>query len=215
MHGKILRNSMSKKSIFLKISVATNLILGGVLIMFYISNLSALKNETATQKEKKVGTICDVIVKDQQKDNIEPYTGKPAAVDFGTNPEAMLFKTRISEDVTAGANFAGHYTVSTWGCGTSCRGYAIVDVKTGKIIKYVPADEDQPVNDISFSINSNILVFNPRPKNTVAKTAQEILNEDGQAYYSRVYYELVESTDDTMPSLRKLCTENVYSGLVK
>jgi hypothetical protein len=32
-----------------------------------------------------------------------------------------------------GPNFAGHYTVALWGCGTSCQSFAIIDAKTGAV----------------------------------------------------------------------------------
>lgn len=159
-------------------------------------------------------TICDIVVQEQQKTNIEAHMGELAPVNFESSPDAKLFRTTITNQVSEGANFAGHYTVVTWGCGTSCRGYAIVDVITGNIVKFEPGNEFEPVNDFAYSRDTNILVLNPRTQNTDSMTIQEIL-EDGRAYYARVYYDLVESTDDTMPSLRKLCTENVYSGLVK
>ena len=159
-------------------------------------------------------TICDIVVQEQQKTEIEAYTGEPAPVNFESNPDAKLFRTTITNQVEEGVNFAGHYTVATWGCGTSCRGYAIVDVITGNIVNFEPGNEFEPVNDFAYSRDTNILVLNPRTQNTDSMTIQEIL-EDGRAYYARVYYDLVESTDDMMASLRKLCTENVYSGLLK
>ena len=31
-------------------------------------------------------------------------------------------------------NFAGHYRLAYWGCGTSCAMFAVVNLKTGKVI---------------------------------------------------------------------------------
>ena len=205
-----------KKNLVAKLSIAINLVLATALAFFiftYSDNSLVADEDRVSHNE--VTTVCDLVVQDQQKSDIEAYTGEPVPVNFESNPDAKLFRTTITNQVEEGANFAGHYTVATWGCGTSCTGYAIVDVMTGNIVDYAPYYENQALEGFVSSVNSNILVFNPRPKNMVAKTAQEILDEDGQAYYSRAYYDLVESTDDTMPSLRKLCTENVYSGLVK
>lgn len=199
-----------------KLSVLINLVLViSLVFLIYFKNNNQVIDKGNTSYAELNSTICDVVVQKQQKTEIEEYTGEPASVNFESFPEAKLFRTTIINQVSEGANFAGHYTVATWGCGTSCTGYAIVDVMTGNIVDYVPYYTNQALEGFVSSVDSNILVFNPRPKNMVAKTAQEILNEDGQAYYARVYYDLVESTDSTMPSLRKLCTENVYSGLVK
>lgn len=204
-----------KKNLVAKLSMAINLVLATALVFFILtySNNSLVADEDSTSHNEAI-TVCDLVVKDQQKTDIEAYTGEPAPVNFESNPDAKLFRTTITNQVEEGVNFAGHYTVATWGCGTSCRGYAIVDVITGNIVNFEPGNEFEPVNDFAYSRDTNILVLNPRTQNTDSMTIQEIL-EDGRAYYARVYYDLVESTDDTMPSLRKLCTENVYSGLLK
>jgi len=62
------------------------------------------------------------------------YTGKLAEPDFTNNPKALRFKTRIKETCKKGINFAGHYTIVSYGCGTSCESYKIVDRINGKII---------------------------------------------------------------------------------
>ncbi len=47
---------------------------------------------------------------------------------------ARTYRTRIKEEVSEhGANFAGHYTLATWGCGAGCVSFAIVDVASGKV----------------------------------------------------------------------------------
>jgi len=66
----------------------------------------------------------------------EAYAGEPAAVDFTGNAPALEFKTTIRQQAAKGPNFAGHYTVVSWGCGSSCQQNAIVDAKTGKIVAY-------------------------------------------------------------------------------
>lgn len=56
---------------------------------------------------------------------------KPAAAPRLTSKEARLYRTVIRDAFTQPANFAGHYRVATWGCGTDCRNFAIVDKYTG------------------------------------------------------------------------------------
>ncbi|CAB3768866.1 hypothetical protein B7G54_11230 [Burkholderia puraquae] len=56
---------------------------------------------------------------------------KPAAAPRLTSKEARLYRTVIRDEFTQPANFAGHYRVATWGCGTDCRNFAIVDQYTG------------------------------------------------------------------------------------
>ncbi|KVC87649.1 hypothetical protein WI76_32810 [Burkholderia ubonensis] len=45
--------------------------------------------------------------------------------------EARLYRTVIRGEFTEPANFAGHYRVAVWGCGTDCRNFAILDKYTG------------------------------------------------------------------------------------
>src|SRR3990167_9029671 len=66
----------------------------------------------------------------------EIYEGKMATVDFSSYPEASQFRTIIRATAAKGANFAGHYSIVEWGCGTSCQDHAIVDVQSGKIIHF-------------------------------------------------------------------------------
>lgn len=56
---------------------------------------------------------------------------KPAASPRLTTRESRLYRTVIRDDFTQPANFAGHYRVTIWGCGTDCRNFAIVDKYTG------------------------------------------------------------------------------------
>lgn len=61
------------------------------------------------------------------------YEGKLADPDFSTHPDAKRFVTRIKKGCEEGINFAGHYSLITWGCGSPCQSGVIVDRKTGHI----------------------------------------------------------------------------------
>tara|TARA_R110002073_G_scaffold15953_3_gene62154 strand:- start:21814 stop:22524 length:711 start_codon:yes stop_codon:yes gene_type:complete len=91
-----------------------------------------------------------IIAKEEDKDNLQVYvkfsssswlneevvsvySGKLADPDFKSNPEAKMFVTRITEGCKQGINFAGHYTLIYWGCGTSCQYGVVVNRKTGEI----------------------------------------------------------------------------------
>lgn len=56
---------------------------------------------------------------------------KPVTAPRLTSKEARLYRTVIRDEFTQPANFAGHYRVAIWGCGTDCRNFAIVDKYTG------------------------------------------------------------------------------------
>ncbi len=62
-----------------------------------------------------------------------PWHGKPAPVAM-TTPTARLFRTRLREGQAEGANFAGHYHLTIWGCGAACIDWAMTDLATGKVI---------------------------------------------------------------------------------
>lgn len=61
------------------------------------------------------------------------YEGKLADPDFSTDPDAKRFITRIKNECVKGINFAGQYTLVTWGCGSPCQNGVVVDRKTGEI----------------------------------------------------------------------------------
>jgi hypothetical protein len=44
-----------------------------------------------------------------------------------------MFRAEIRKGAAKGPNFAGHYTVVRWGCGSDCLQIAIVDARTGKV----------------------------------------------------------------------------------
>jgi hypothetical protein len=58
---------------------------------------------------------------------------RPAAVDLASVDYGRMYRTRVREGAAAGPNFAGHYTVVLWGCGTGCRVVAVVDARTGRL----------------------------------------------------------------------------------
>lgn len=87
----------------------------------------------------------------------EVYAGVPAEVNFLAYPAAKNFKTKVTEGAKFGPNFAGHYTVVEWGCGTSCQMHAIVDVKTGSIIEFGLGS----VLGLEYKLDSRLLILNP------------------------------------------------------
>jgi len=62
------------------------------------------------------------------------YLRYPAPVDFSGQTEAWAYRSFIRTSVARGVNYAGHYVVAEWGCGTNCQDHAIIDAKTGKIV---------------------------------------------------------------------------------
>ena len=88
------------------------------------------------------------------------YVGKVANPILDT-PEKRQFRTRISKAAANGPNFAGHFALAAWGCGTSCLFSAVIDVKTG-VVAFFPATvccwpSDQ--KGILFKADSSLVVF--------------------------------------------------------
>jgi len=74
-----------------------------------------------------------------------PFDKYPAAVFQGRSAAPQLetararqFRTAISMGAKAGANFAGHFALVSWGCGSSCGSYVVVDSQSGRV--YEPSE---------------------------------------------------------------------------
>ena len=60
------------------------------------------------------------------------YPGMPAPAVIATRSDRQ-FRTRIREGASKGPNFAGHYTIVKWGCGSGCISFVVVDTENGKV----------------------------------------------------------------------------------
>jgi len=88
----------------------------------------------------------------------EEFKNLPALPDFSSNPDALLFITKITEGAKEGPNFAGQYTIIEWGCGTECQSGVVVDAKTGTIYStHLPLS----AFGRDFRIDSNLLIIDP------------------------------------------------------
>ncbi|HMV51446.1 MAG TPA: hypothetical protein PLD20_04955 [Blastocatellia bacterium] len=92
----------------------------------------------------------------------EIYKGRPASA-RPSGPRAKMFRTMIKLGAEEGPNFAGHYTIVTWGCGSGCRGVAFVDARTGQVfiapelldISTMPFQESPT---LQFQLDSSLLI---------------------------------------------------------
>jgi ankyrin repeat protein len=81
------------------------------------------------------------------------YKGPHAPVDLSSNPEAQTYRTRLREGAKKPPNFAGHYVMVEWGCGTECTVYMMVDVKNGRVF-----DAPQALIGGAFRLNSSLFM---------------------------------------------------------
>lgn len=120
-------------------------------------------------------------------ENIEPafqqfrvekqFNSKPAPVDLNSAPGASRFRTVLRDGVKKGPNFAGHYAIVEWGCGSSCTSIAVIDVSDGRIMF---PDEISPLffpglsegnqlmdkYELSYYKDSSLLIVNGIPSKT-------------------------------------------------
>lgn len=102
------------------------------------------------------------------------FHGKPAAPILMTRNQRM-FRTAIREAAAKGPNFAGHYTIAEWGCGSGCMSSVIVDAITGKVfaapfrILSMPLPESEGGHEYQgavYQLNSRLLIADGCPEET-------------------------------------------------
>lgn len=95
----------------------------------------------------------------------EMFSGTPASPIL-TEKRARYYRTVIGERSKSGPNFAGHYTVVTWGAGLGNFSIVVVDARTGKMFfppfesvsraSYFEIDNNDPPG---YRIDSKLFAF--------------------------------------------------------
>ena len=86
------------------------------------------------------------------------YKGKPAPPKLIT-PTQREFRTVLRKGERKGPNFAGHYTVVEWGCGSNCVSFAIVDAVNGRVYDTgMPAINDEYPCGLLYRLESRLFV---------------------------------------------------------
>jgi hypothetical protein len=62
-----------------------------------------------------------------------PYTGPNAEPDLRGDRRSMQYRTQLRAWARERPDFAGHYIVASWGCGTGCTQLAIIDAVSGRV----------------------------------------------------------------------------------
>lgn len=82
--------------------------------------------------------LCAHATADSKEPRFEDYPAdvvthlRPAVPMFKTGGQRQ-FRTAIRESLKKSVNFAGHYTIAEWGCGSGCVQMAVVDLQTGDV----------------------------------------------------------------------------------
>lgn len=74
------------------------------------------------------------------------YSGPNAAPNVRSSRRSWQYRTRLKDWARAKPNFAGHYILASWGCGTDCSTITIIDAITGKIYHPTGATFNVAVN---------------------------------------------------------------------
>jgi hypothetical protein len=61
------------------------------------------------------------------------HAGPNAAPDVQSDPRSKRYRTQLRSWGKEKPNFAGHYILATWGCGTGCTEIAVIDAVTGAV----------------------------------------------------------------------------------
>jgi len=122
---------------------------------------------------------CASTVAAQKRPRFEAYLvrgkfhGTPAEVNLHSHPKARMFRTMLRDGAKTGPNFAGYYTVVTWGCGSDCMQVAIVDCRNGRV--YFAPFTVSPGIRADFRIDSRLFIANP-PERSGYKEGEPMLD---------------------------------------
>jgi hypothetical protein len=108
----------------------------------------------------------------------QEVAGKRAAKLVLSSKLARQYKTVITAEAKREPDFAGHFRVATWGCGTDCRGFAIVDQHTGVVytlpgVDYVAGVMGNGDDRLSYRLDSRLFII----------TGSKNDEEEGKFYY--------------------------------
>lgn len=219
----LLAEFMPKSKIIILASlVSAILIFSAIIIVIYINNLQAKKESGSEEWEKM--TFCEKMIGTKRAvssqmpvpefDTLpdEYYTRgvSSAPINFnGSFPEAKSFETKIIEATENGPNFAGHFTVAEWGCGSNCQSHAVLDNETGEIIAYgIPSQYG-----LKFNIESKILVANPKDNLPLLEKLDTAPIKAAEMFapIECRYYKIVENEPGGTFSLLHFCSESAGS----
>ena len=113
------------------------------------------------------------------------YRGRVAPLVESSSPTARMYRTRTRQALAEGVNFAGHYVVARWGCGTGCLWGHIVDARTGRAVADLPSSTPSVV----FRPDSRLFVVNP-PEDIIEQAAPDAPLESLMGYEQSEYWVL-------------------------
>lgn len=133
---------------------------------------------------KEAEEIAEVLQATASEPKFEEYTVAQTeevlrAIDFSSHPDADNFKTRLEYSLNEPANFAGHYVITYWGCGTMCQMVAIIDVHNGEV--FFPLTSSLGV---CYRADSSLLISNPLDELTIEDFGEDMPDWLKSGYYT-------------------------------
>jgi hypothetical protein len=111
-----------------------------------------LESPTAPRFTERTPAFEDYLVADTT------FEGEPAPVDLESAEYGPRFRTVLQQGAAQGPNFAGHFTVVVWGCGSGCQVVAVVDAVTGALSQQTLTT----ARGVSFRRDSAVLIADPQ-----------------------------------------------------
>ena len=108
------------------------------------------------------------------------YSNTPAIPKL--SKDQWSFRTRIRLGAKSPVEFAGHYTIPRFGCGTSCSGFFIVDSVSGKVFNGFDVS-DLPTQWVQTQVDPEALRWEFHPNSRLFKIAG-CINERDCGYYA-------------------------------
>jgi len=90
---------------------------------------------------------------------VPEMSSRSADLDTTRDSTAKRFRTVLRSALKDGPNFAGHYSIATWGCGTQCLSYAVIDAATVQLVPGTGLDFD--CHEVEFKKNSSLVIERP------------------------------------------------------
>jgi len=108
----------------------------------------------------------------------EVFNGTPARPII-VRKEHREFRSVINDAAAKGPNFAGHYTVAQWDCGSACLGMAVIDEATGKVFPapfttlttpFVDGEDAHTFKGLVFDVKSRLFIADGCPEDKQCAT---------------------------------------------
>ena len=97
------------------------------------------------------------------------FAGPSVPIDLSSHAQGWTYRTRLRRAAEQPPDFAGHYVVAQWGCGTSCAVHHLVDLTTGRIF-----DAPSAGRGFLHRVESRLIIQDPPISGFAYRTASDL-----------------------------------------